>query len=92
MAKLIIILPHAENLDIKPGWYYCSCPNCCINNNKRYSDFQEAWKRCGEIYECKKILVGPSGEFYLRTGHERYSSNTRGRYIDYTTEGKKISY
>ena len=76
--------------DFKPGGYHCS--GGCINGNTGYWEYQTAWKRCGEIKQCKMIMKYTNGKYYLRKFNDRFESNSKCRkceYVEYRCGGKK---
>ena len=75
----------------KQGGY--NCPgnqfSKCLNKNTPYDSLEAAWKKCGEIQECKKIMLYSDGKFYLRRSTDDYA-NDSNKYLDYTCQGIKL--
>lgn len=63
----------------------------CINGNHPYSDFREAWKACGTVPGCSKIMriVDPKGnwQFFLRSENSKENAYARHHYVNYWCPG-----
>ena len=88
MIKKQCPVPKSPNFE--QGGYHCE-NHKCINGNKPYSDFQTAWKKCGEIDECDRIMRVVNGKFYLRRFYDTFEQNDRLEFVDYHCKGKIIN-
>ena len=82
---LLIACPAVANW--KPGGY--DCVDTCINGNKVYRYFAQAWAECGRISQCAKIMKYSNFQFFLRKADDRYVSSSTVEYVDYSCGGKK---
>jgi len=81
--------PVLENY--KKGGYHCPGNKLsnCLNGNTPYASLEAAWKKCGEIDGCKKIMRWKSdGKFYQRRSTDDYADgyDYGNQYLDYTCQ------
>ena len=74
---------HIKN-DFKSGGLDCpgNIHANCINQNIGYSDLAAAWKRCGELPECGKIMKYTDGKYYLRRATDP-ACCSQAQHVDY---------
>ena len=58
----------------------------CINDNIGYPDLASAWKRCGQVPECKRIMKYYDGKYYLRRATDPACCQTL-QHVDYKCPG-----
>eukprot|EP00928_Gymnodinium_smaydae_P037679 TRINITY_DN26116_c0_g1_i1.p1 TRINITY_DN26116_c0_g1~~TRINITY_DN26116_c0_g1_i1.p1 ORF type:complete len:303 (+),score=88.53 TRINITY_DN26116_c0_g1_i1:104-910(+) len=64
----------------------------CLNDNKPYDTFKEAWKQCGEVDGCGIVMKNTDGKYYLRREEDPDKEDMPNAGMAYeckATEGKK---
>ena len=55
----------------------------CLNSNKSYSSFEEAWKACGTVSGCDRINKQGPTNYYLRRASDPLKMHSMFWYVEY---------
>ena len=79
--------------DFKSGGLHCrkdgSGRHDCLNKNIGYSDLGSAWKTCGEVLGCERIMKYRDRKFYLRRSNDPKFQDSRVQYVDFRCPGNR---